>query len=412
MKSLYNFLLALYPITSGYGLSPQADFGALILFCIGMICCFKMISSFKFRFPLGYFVFLLVALLLSILFSQTVPLRLIIYSANLCMACFLIDFDALKKYYGWLVFISCFIFVLQVVIAFVTEVHVSGLIPFIPTIYEGMGVDMISFQEQDVRFSSLFLEPSYFVQFLFPYVVLQLFVDKKHSLRNASLVSSIILLVGSGNGAVLLIIIWGVWFFCGNIGLRIKLALVFLGFLGIGLIWNIDNSVFIRLLERTAEFQSYAGDERYQSSGFIRIFRGYFVYADMPFLNKLFGANPQFAESVFRSNIMFAANNDVMINGTQTLLIYYGFVSCFLFFRHLFLMFWSYRHNAMFVMTICSIWLMLSESYFLCARMFLTIMIMYGISISKSISVKTVEKRVVRIINVNETSRHNHHRRV
>ena len=388
MKKVFNFILAFYPIMSGYGLSPQADFGVMILFTIGVLYCVRKVLTLKILFPSGYAVFLVVALLLSIFFAHTIPLRLILYSANLLMACFLIEFETLKKYYGWIVFIDCLFFILQRGIALSTGSHISGIIPLVPTIYESRGVDMVSYQEQDIRFSSLFLEPSYFVQYLFPYIVLQLFSNLKHSFRNSVLVSLIMLLVGAGNGVILLMIIWGFWFFFSDIKLRMKIIIGMVGVLSVGIIWNIDESLFIGLLNRSVEFQSYEGDEIYQSSGFIRMFRGYYAYADMPFINKIFGANPQFADSIFRSNFWFAASDDVMINGTQTLLIYHGFISCFLFFRHLFLMFLNYQHKVMFVMMLCCIWLMLTESYFLCARMFLTTMLMYGMSISSITSVK------------------------
>ena len=54
IKKLYHVLLALYPILSGYGFSPQADFGALSLLLVGGFYVVKRKEPFRLIFPRGY----------------------------------------------------------------------------------------------------------------------------------------------------------------------------------------------------------------------------------------------------------------------------------------------------------------------------------------------------------------------
>lgn len=379
MKKFFNFLIAFYPILSGYGLSPQADFGVILIFIVGICCIIANKKPFSFHTPEGYSLFFITAFLMSLTFAHTIQLRLLLYTVNLCLACNYLDFGQLKRSYYILVFITCSFFVFQNIVYLTTGLHISGIIPFIPTIYDGMGINQALVDSQGERFSSFFLEPSYFAQYLFPYIVFEQFSKQKNSMRNAVLVSLVVLLIRSGNGMILLMLSWGIWFLAGNYKLRVKVAYVFVGMVMITVLWKLNSVMFEGLLSRATEFQSYGGDEQYQSSGFIRMFRGYFAYADMPTINKLFGAHPDFVQAIFNNNIYFASSNDNSINGTSTILLYNGAVVCFLFFLHLFLMYWACKRKVMFVMMICCIWLMLSESYYLCARMFTTIILMYGL---------------------------------
>ena len=395
MKKFFVFLVAFYPILSGYGFSPQADFGVFSIFAVGIICCLRYQPVLKFVFPEGYALFFVVALFLSLVAAQTIPLRMLLYSVNLCMACYLVDLKYLKKYYELLVLLSCGFLFLQVIVAYVSGVDIGGLVSFLPTIYESKGIDADSLTTNAGRHSSFFLEPSYFAQYVFPYVILKLFSSRRIEIVKVAIVSFAVFLSQSGNGAVLLIIIFAFWFIFENINFRIKLGIVIIGVLGLLLLFDYMGEEMERMLERTSEFLSYEGNEQFQSSGFIRFFRGYYAYADMPLFNKIFGANPAFVDIVVHSNYFFVLSKDDAYNGTQMLLLYHGLISCILFYRHLILMCWKKHSKELVLMVICCIWLMLGESYFLCARMFLTICLMYAMIVEgqKTAATAKVHKR-------------------
>ena len=375
-------MLAFYPILSGYGLSPQIDFGVFAAFIVGVLCIITRKERFKPTFPPGYVLFFGIALIFAIVIANSLPMRLLLFSVNLCIACSFADFKLLYKYYGILVFVCCTFFLFQEIAAFSIGINISGLVSFIPTIYESMGTNQISVQESLTEHSSLFLEKSYFAQYLFPFIVLKLFSGKKDDLKKAIMISFIVVLSRSGNGIVLLLIIWSCWFFMGRIRLKYKMGMIIFAVLAILLMMRIDSTIIENILGRAIELQSYGGDERFQSSGFIRFFRGYYAYADMPTFNKLFGANPFFVQSIIQSNYFFSDSDDRFLNGTQTLLMHHGAIVCFLFFRHLYQMYWQCKKKEILVLFFCCVWLMFGESYFLCARMFMTIVLMYVMIIS------------------------------
>lgn len=378
MKKLFIFLLVLYPILSGYGFSPSLDFGVLLVFFLGIIQIMLNPRKFKLQFLPGYKLFLVVALLLSLVVANTIPIRLILYSINLCIACSFLNFALLKKYYNKVALFCCLFFLFQVVVFKVFNVYVSGLFPLIPTIYDNMGVDLIAIQQAEERWASLFTEPSYLAQYLFPILVIDLFSRNKKDFIYAIIFIFVLLLLGSGNGAILLCIILGGWFFFGNIDIRFKLgACVLLLVVFLFIIFDFED-MFETLLKRAEELQSVEGNREKQSSGFIRFFRGYYAYADMPTINKMLGANPREVKSVVESSYYFLFSEDEFYNGTQTLLLHHGLFSCILFFRHLLLMCWGKHSKELNIMVICCIWLMLGESYFLSARLFLTTCFMYA----------------------------------
>lgn len=381
LRKIYIFLVALYPILSGYGYSPQVDFGVISLFIVGVSCAISKRGIFKMASPPGYVLFFSVTLLLSFFFAETIPLRLVLWSLNLFLVCFFVDFRTLFGYYEKIVLCSCTFFIFQLITSVFWGVRISGIIPFIPTIYEGMGIDIIDAQTGGATLCSFFLEKSYFAQYLFPYLVIKLFSNEKKTFISAIVVSLVLLLSRSGNGAVLLIIVWFFWFICANIGFRLKLGIVIMGIVSLMIVFSYMGEVLVGMIERSSELQSFGGDESYQSSGFIRFFRGYYAYADMPLINKLFGANPVFVQSVVQSNYFFAVSKDEYYNGTQMLLLHHGLIACILFYRHLILMCWYKHSKELVLMVICSVWLMLGESYFLCARMFFTTCLMYSMII-------------------------------
>ena len=386
MVKIYLLTLALYPIISGYGLSPQLDFGVLSVFAVGVLLALK-IGRFKPKLPTGYMLFLIVALAFSIFFAQTIPLRLILYTINLSIACYFVDFKLLNKYYGSIVIFSCVFFLIQEFYAFLFGSNISGILSFIPTIYEGLGIDIASAKENAERHSSFFLEPSYFVQFLFPYIVFKLCSTRKTDTWLAIIVSIVILLSRSGNGVVLLLIIWGCWFFMvEKINFKFKIISVIVISIMIILIIRFNDSIYNNILLRSAELLSYGGDERFQSSGFIRFFRGYYAYADIPDINKLFGANPELVWSVVGSNYFFSSSEDRFLNGAQTLLLHHGLFVTILFFRHILFFYWYNKKPETFIIVLCCIWLMLGESYFLCSRMFLTTVLVYSMKRRNTIS--------------------------
>lgn len=377
-KKLYHLAVAIYPILSGYGLSPQADFGTITILVLGILYLVNSKKKIKAVLPKGYACFFWTAIVFALLYAHTIPFRLLLFTINLCIACLLVDFRMLKNYYGVSVCVCCSFFMLQYLSALFIGVHISGIFTFLPSIYEGRGVDIAYELSLLDRFSSFFLEPSYFVQYIFPYLSLCLFSDKEKKYVIAILISVIMLLSRSGTGIFLLLINWGLWLFFSNSGIRIKIGLILLGCSFMILLMTFAQDFIDSILKRATELQSYEGDEQFQSSGFIRFFRGYYVYADMPLVNKILGANPADVRHVVQANVFFTNDDEGSGNGIQTLLLYHGLIVCLLYLRHI-LYFLRGGIMSSVAIAICCVYLLFGESFYLCSRMFLCTTIMFCI---------------------------------
>lgn len=395
LKQLFNLLIVLYPIISGYGFSPNADFGVLLLFIIGCICIARYgFHHFKFVFPQGYLFFFISAIVCSIIFAHTVPLRLVLFSIVFAFAIYLFDFELFKRYYRVVVIICCAFFLLQELSFYVTGVRICGLSMSIPLIY-GNNAEYIAGPNQTERSASFFLEVSYFTQFLIPFVIMKLFSGEKKDFRECVIVSLIIVIGRSGNGIILVMFIWSFWFLFGSFKSSVKIWGLVIAIIAFISIKHIRPELFESYMSRSSELQLYGADDIYFTSGFIRFFRGYYLYSDLPLMNQLFGTNPSDVESIMSYHSLFGASysKDVFINGLQTLLIYNGLFVTLIYARHIFLFLNNCLHSKVIVLlTICFIYLMCSESYYLCSRsmvMILIIMAYRQIEIHKQLDLKT-----------------------
>ena len=390
MRKIFNLILVLLPILSGYGFSVTLDFGSIAVFAFGILCFLESPKFFKIRFPNGYLLFFVVALLLSLLFAKNLPLRLILFSVNLCFACSYADFDLLWKYYGKVVWLCCAFFIIQEAVFIATGVRLNGMIPFLPTVYGVSGaryMDVVT----NLRANTFFLEPSYLAQYLIPYTVC-IFSNDKQTIKKAIIVSVVVLLVRSGMGVMALSIVWLIWTFSSNIKVWIKISVLALALSFLGVLFFTNSSVLGYISNRSAEMTSYGGTETYQSSGFVRFYRGYYVLAEIPLENKIFGTNPNDVEDIISKSKWFLLDDDRFLNGVQTLLLYHGIIGAFLYLRHVFLFLRKRRDKMVRVLTICMLAFLIGESYYLSSRSFLMTIFLYLMVISpKNLFIKQVD---------------------
>ena len=381
MKKIYHILLVLYPILSGYGFSAQLDFGILLLLFSGSLYFSKKHKSVSYVSFRGYNLFFITAVILSLAILKTVPLRLILFSINLWLAMALVDIELLKRYYGYVVAICCGYFILQEISYNLTGTRISGLTTLVPTIYGALSEKYVAIQTKVPRSAAFFLEPSYFAQYLFPYIVLNIFSKQKSAFKKVIAVSLVMFLIRSGNGTILLLLIWGTWFLFSNIKAYIKILVVAFMLMGLAGIYFYDPSIYESLLSRTSELQASASANMGESetSGFIRFFRGYYLYNDMPLFSKIFGSTNDAVLSAMKAS-PFLWNKDQFMNGVQTLLIYNGLIVCLLYFRHILLFCkGALKQKEVVAFVLGFIFLMFSESYYLCSRALLTMMFIYGL---------------------------------
>lgn len=175
-----------------------------------------------------------------------------------------------------------------------------------------------------VRFSSFFIEPSHFAQYIAPFICLCLFNGKnefqKKSILYAVFCSSMVLISVSGTGIVVVLLIWFLYFlFNDSKKLYKKVAAVYLG-----LIFSI---LFLMLLYYVPALNEMVNNLFVSSNGGqakadYRIYRGFDIYFELSFIHQLFGAGYKSVgglasyygiESLFDTNALYEYMNDIAL---------------------------------------------------------------------------------------------------
>lgn len=216
-----------------------------------------------------------------------------------------------------------------------TGTRISGLFNFLPLNY---GYDLHSVQEHVMtmgRSSSFFSEPSHFAQFLIPLLAIELFFDnKKFHLLFAALIFVVIVIMQSGTGYVGLIPIalFVFPYYRKNFkskGQRFFVLLIIIAFVSVTVYSVINNEIGDYIGRRSEELESDTG----AGSGFLRIWRGYFVFADYNLLEKIFGVSSSevLLSHVRNSGFYYGIRAELYFNTVQDILLYTGIIGFVIF---------------------------------------------------------------------------------
>lgn len=378
VNKLFSLLIVLYPILSAYKAFGVVDLGVVLCALVGVA---ELITDKKksIKCPNGYWPFFIYIIITALLVTHSIPARVILYTFLLIMACTYCEFDSIYKYYKIVANICIAFFIVQELIRLTTGVNVSGIFTFLPTIYGNSKVYIEMTIQNSQRSSAFFLEPSYLSQYLFPLVAMELFgiTNHHHHLLSSIWLTIVIFFIRSGNGILLLALMWGIWFLFCDINRQTKIKVLFAGFIVAGGLIVSKPEMFIELFDRTNELSIHGADEQWQSSGFIRFFRGYYLFGSLPRFNMIFGTNPEVLEKYMMTNSLGLFDDDSsFINGIQTILCYYGVLGLFLFIRHIFKL-GQQSPSACIAILVGTIYLLLSESFFVCGRMLFTIVFVF-----------------------------------
>jgi hypothetical protein len=298
------------------------------------------------------------------------------YLVLLAVFCFC-NFNKFISLYKKIAYLSVIFLIIQKLILITTGLKISGIAEFLP-LDMGEEIDASLFYDYFIgetsRLSSFFSEPALFVQYVLPLLVIELFSAKKFKdWLKVGLIFISILWTESGNGLLVLIIVYIsyiIHYIISGGTLKIIIVPVILaGALMFGQRY-INTESGEKLLERQAELDS--GIEA--SSGFVRIFRGYYVYDEYSPLEKLIGIN-NLSKQVEKINTCKAAHtfgvDDYYANTFQKFLLNTGLIGAILFFV---IMAYLFRNNTPVGRTIVLVYTGLS---FIAASYLGPIMFMY-----------------------------------
>ena len=261
-----------------------------------------------------------------------------------------VNFEKFLKLYRIAVFVNILFLLIQECLYQVSGYRIIGIITALPLTLGDANFDPALYEEQSSfaeRSSAFFSEPAHFVQFLLPLLIIELFYIKTKAayMRCIAYIMALFLL-SSGNALLGMSII--LLFFVVRILksfhpiLSIVFALLFLSVAVVSVSYILTTEYGEKLEERSEELDS---DQVKISSGFIRIFRGYYVWDEMDLKEKIFGLHSQVGleQKIRQCSVALAfGDNDWYLNSVQTLLIHTGYVGTLIF---LWLLLYLWRGN-------------------------------------------------------------------
>lgn len=203
--------------------------------------------------------------------------------------------------------------------------------------------------------TGLFSERSHLCEYLCPYVALCLFSNKivdKSRIKKAILISAVIIGTASGNGIMILLIEWVLWFLGlgqnkENIHLSNRIVIVLIGIVGV-----VSMYLFLSRIPRFANmfstlFVDSTGSKYTSSKADYRIYRGFDIYFRLPIVQKIVGVG-------FKHMYMFANANNIQsvfdyfwkdvyeyFSAISMIMLYFGSVGLIGFLLHLWAIFKS-----------------------------------------------------------------------
>lgn len=294
-----------------------------------------------------------------------------------------VNLEYIKKYYRILVCLVCLVFVLQEVMYMGLGYRFSALIPFFDVRYKDLTMSsFMSYQMYYPRSSTFFLEPSHQAQFLLPYLAMALGENSSglsfKRYIEPILITLVLFFLQSGCGIVGAAFIWLFYILGIKLSKRKKIIFIIISLLVAAYTINYISSTEIgnKLMNRTSELES-GGD--YERSGTIRIFRGFYVYGAMDFIQQLFGVGTGGSVDVIEHSPFLAMffRSERYLNNIQMLLVGFGIVGTVIFFRHFIRL---YKNNLLSgkLALIAFLSLCFLESFFMTPKMILFFIIAYS----------------------------------
>ncbi len=260
----------------------------------------------------------------------------LLFALNLGVFIPFLNYKYVKKYYTFFIIVACGVFLAQELSFLFFGKRFSALIPFMQ-LYTGVSAaDLAPHIAVLNRSCSIFAEPSHFAQYLTPYVAIVMHdLHQKKKFFNVPVVvlSLVFILLRSGNGLILIALLWVFFVLFSNTKTIWKYTIVIplsiiIGIYGYMLFSNTEQGAAV--LDRAEELDV---DFSRVSSGTIRVYRGFWVYNDMEIGDKILGVGAGgIYDAVDKSRFhwMFY-ENERYLNNASAFLVAYGLIGTILF---------------------------------------------------------------------------------
>lgn len=393
--SFVFWVILLYPILGIYGVGiPGWSIASILILVIGLLTI-PRINWGRVRdiMPIWLILLILDAVIIHYLSSNeaVIPLSEIQVFLMFLVFFYYITTDNLGTFiskYKKMALICIVFFYIQFITYHLLNVRLNGIFLSLPIAITDDVSGWMARLDESNRFSSFFSEPAHFAYFLMPLIIVEVYKENKNWLFIGLMVLSVVLSM-SGTGLLALVVTILAWYF-SNIIRRSKRSIWYMVFVGSALI--IGAGVFMKtemageLLERQSEMSiDYTGGSR---SGFMRLWRGYYVYAEMPTSRKIIGLNNDDLLRQYEQRSLFSetfsSDTDRFYNGMGMLLTRQGLVGLFLFLVLLGSI-WKKTNQAGKLIIICFFSYMLMESVYLNNRMALYLILSWCLLNNKKV---------------------------
>lgn len=344
LSKIVMFTLVISTITDFYGYG-SFNFTYISSVALAVLCIFKNggIKNIMPKFLTVYLVWYAVVHYLSITSvtaTTIIPLGLIKIFLVYAMLFYEFDFTTFYKYFRLVAVVCIGYFLLQFFTIHTTGVRLPSIIPGLPIIIgvDGAAFNMDALDSGSMNVSSFFSEKAKFAQFLLPLLCIELFGPVKRNWVFIGVIASCLVLSNSGNGLLGLLIIGG-FYVANNVttGLSFK-KIILLTVLGVSAVafvgYYVTTDVGEEVMSRQDQLtESGIGDAISGQSGFIRIYSGYYVFAEYNSWEQLVGINDAngIREKIHASKVSFLFNDEnLYFNNALSVLIRTGYIGMIL----------------------------------------------------------------------------------
>ena len=310
-KNIAMFLLAVFPILDYYYFgTSNFTFANVISILLFLYTLLKGKFSFK-NVPKSYYIYWIYSALQIYLiagiggWSDYIPGGVMLAIFSLCIFCYATYFDInlLRKYMRWVFIVASALWFFQNMVWLSAHVKISTFLPLTNSILPShMTYKELTLWQNEVggelieRFSSIFSEPSHFAQYALMLLSIELFIgDNKNKLytKFSVFIAAILILLQSGAGLMGMGFIAIVKLLYILLVTRKKIYYFYLAVLipmfVIGVQWYLNSQAGSYISERTEQLD-YT-NETSTSSGFVRLYFGWYKYGELSSSQKLLGTS-------------------------------------------------------------------------------------------------------------------------
>lgn len=398
-QNIAMFMLAIYPVIDFFYIPPMTfGYGTIIFIIFYIYSLFKYSVKNTIILPKFFIVFWLyigiITFLMSTSFSPTLLLpggsHAFCWVICLGFASKFYNVEYLRRYMRIIVFISAFLFCIQLALIYKTGSNMCFVPPLSSNVlYRDFSYnELVLFHLRAERPSALFMEPAYFAQYLLCLLTLELFGSSNIKYYNKYIILGIVvllMLLRSGCGVIglafLILIKLASVYSTISLGKKIFYTIFLLPLFYFGIHSYTSSEAGSKMVDRKSEISL----ENTESSGSIRMLRGYVVYDNLPMSNKIFGSNGDDVKNIARRTVGY--DEGMLFNGFQAYLVEYGIIGILL----LTLIYsYIYRHGK--IVTKASIIVLLVISFmeytFFTPLMLILSVIAFGSQFNKNVYIK------------------------